>query len=202
MSKASDAVRTTAQVFGGLTGALFLFTDGASFRLAPEALIGHLAAWGIDGLSVVLVKKEVGRARPYTYSPRYPGAYSPEEIADSSASFYSGHTSQTAVTLFSAATTFTLYHKRGLRWRILCPVMYAVALGGTMTVGELRVRAGKHFYSDVITGGMVGALFGIGIPVASYYIGKTIREKWRAERRKVGFSIQPTTAGLQVQGWF
>ena len=40
----------------------------------------------------------------------------------------------------------------------------------TMVVGEMRVRAGRHFYSDVIAGGLIGTTTGIVIPILNHYL--------------------------------
>jgi hypothetical protein len=37
-------------------------------------------------------------------------------------------------------------------------------MAGASGTAHLRVRAGKHFYSDVVVGALVGTAVGIGIP--------------------------------------
>jgi membrane-associated phospholipid phosphatase len=101
----------------------------------------------------------IRKARPLTYNPALPLA---EKIGEAkSNSFFSGHVSFSATSAFFAAKLYTDYHEiKGLK-RIL---IYTGAAIPPALVGYYRMRAGKHFKSDVITGLIVGAASGIGIP--------------------------------------
>jgi len=118
----------------------------------------------------------------YTYSPigptfidRYrPLAYyeelSFEERSNGNQrnSFFSGHVSTTAVGTFFTAKVLADHHPEWGKRKIL---VYTLAAIPPAMVGVLRVRALKHFPSDVIAGGIVGAGMGLLIP--------TLHKKWQ-----------------------
>lgn len=76
-------------------------------------------------------------------------------------SFYSGHTSATATASFFAAKVYSDLHPEigNKKW-----LLYAAAVIPPYLVGSNRVRAGKHFYSDALIGGFMGAASGILVP--------------------------------------
>lgn len=105
-----------------------------------------------------LAKSRAQRSRPYTYNP-----FTGEELlldTEARLSFFSGHASNTAAMTFFTAQT--LVHNRpdmqgkGLVW--------ASAATVPAVMGLLRVKAGKHFPTDVIVGYAVGALIGWAVP--------------------------------------
>jgi len=105
-----------------------------------------------------LVKELAGRPRPYAYAPDLP-----EELrrADEAyQSFWSGHTANTAALTFSTAMMVQRSDASpGLKtgtW------IGAATLPAAM--GLLRVQAGKHFPTDVLTGYAIGALVGVLVP--------------------------------------
>lgn len=106
-------------------------------------------------------KYVVQRPRPYAYhrDPRV-AAYAASQGKDSHLSFYSGH----AALAFTAATTggylfATRSQSTGAR---------AAIWGSGATVAAatsvLRVRAGKHYYSDVLVGAALGVGVGFLVP--------------------------------------
>lgn len=104
-------------------------------------------------------KYAVRRPRPFTYldpslHPDLPGAL---KGYDSRLSFFSGHTSGTATATFLAAQLFDTYwpnHKAR-------PFVWLGAALLPALSGYLRVRAGKHYPSDVVAGYVVGASIGL-----------------------------------------
>jgi membrane-associated phospholipid phosphatase len=127
---------------------------GKRVVIYAETLLAGLAVNG-------LVKSVVGRPRPYVYSDD-PSvvAYAQGQGRDSRLSFYSGHASTTfsasvaGAYLFAQSTTDT--NARAVVWGT------ELALAGA--TADLRTRAGKHFYSDVLVGATVGAGLGVLIP--------------------------------------
>jgi membrane-associated phospholipid phosphatase len=103
----------------------------------------------------------VGRPRPHVYStdPRIQ-RYAKDEGKDSYLSFYSGHASLTFAAsvagsyLFSQASSDA--RSRAAVWG------FELTLAGAAT--RLRTRAGKHFYSDVIVGFIMGTAVGFAVP--------------------------------------
>lgn len=105
-----------------------------------------------------ITKKSVLRVRPYAYNPDFDISTKLEKNA--SFSFFSGHASVVAASSFFTAKVFADYHPDS-KWK---PVVWGAAATIPAITGYLRVRAGKHFPTDVITGYAVGAMIGILIP--------------------------------------
>ena len=104
------------------------------------------------------VKELVRRPRPYLYNPDAPPVPYPGN--EDQVSFWSGHTANTS------AITFACAHM--VQRSDASPGMKtATWIGAAATpavMGYLRVRAGKHFPTDVLTGYAVGALVGWAVP--------------------------------------
>ena len=124
--------------------------------------LAYGGAVGVTALAAMIFKVTVRRPRPYTYS-REPGVQAFARVAKGNDhSFFSGHTSLA----FAAATSGGILASavagddRGRygRW----------ALGGALaaSTGIFRIRAGKHFPSDVLVGAAVGTAAGVGITLA------------------------------------
>jgi membrane-associated phospholipid phosphatase len=127
---------------------------GKRSLLYGEAVMVSLLVNGVT-------KYLVGRPRPYVYSndPRVQD-YAHGEGKDSRLSFYSGHASTTFAASVAGAYLFaqntTDKRARATVWG------FELALAGA--TANLRTRAGKHFYSDVVVGALVGAAIGFAVP--------------------------------------
>ncbi|MEO7035330.1 MAG: phosphatase PAP2 family protein [Polyangiaceae bacterium] len=108
-----------------------------------------------------LTKLLFPRARPYSYSPRLKDFNEGE--SDYDVSFYSGHAS---AAFAGAVAASYLYSEgapdRGWARHAVWSTEFALAA----STATLRVRAGKHYYSDVLLGALIGASFGTLIPLA------------------------------------
>jgi membrane-associated phospholipid phosphatase len=107
----------------------------------------------VNGALVTAAKYLVQRPLPRTYAGdpglvNSPGGYR---------SFYSGHASTAAAALGVVAMT--------LRYRYDQKVWpWFVAGGIEALIGFERVRAGRHFPSDVLVGALAGTAVGIAVP--------------------------------------
>jgi len=137
-----------------LTGSTIEDADGDRLLIYGESLAVNLAVF--EG-----AKHLVQRPRPYLYSKSPAVArYAKTQGDDAYQSFYSAH----AATAFCAATAGAYLagatsNNGGTR---------ALAWGGgfaaAAAAANLRVRAGKHFYSDVVVGGIIGIAIGYAVP--------------------------------------
>lgn len=109
-----------------------------------------------------LAKYGIQRPRPYTYNsdPRV------QEFVggtgkDSGVSFYSGHAS----TAFTAAITGSYLFATGAGDRHAKAAVWFMELALAGATANLRVRAGKHYYSDILVGALAGGAIGVLVPM-------------------------------------
>ncbi len=109
--------------------------------------------WGLTNVT----KRIARRPRPYMYHDDFISFPIEERrTKNSRQSFFSGHTSLTAANYFFTARTFSEYYPNN-QWR---PWIWGASISIPALTGFLRVKAGKHFPTDVIVGYAVGALIG------------------------------------------
>jgi membrane-associated phospholipid phosphatase len=109
-----------------------------------------------------LAKFAFARERPFVhYLPRAPDAVRAltDSPSDDNLSFFSGHTTLAFAIATSAGTVNTLRNYR------LAPVVWGVGMSMAVSVAYLRIAADKHYFSDVMTGAVVGSLVGVGVPL-------------------------------------
>jgi undecaprenyl-diphosphatase len=150
-----------------------------------------------------MVKMAVRRPRPQAYidaeahkgDPNYSNA-----DTDSSLSFFSGHAAITAAV--GATATYLAFARSPHTARPWITLVLAAGLSTFVSIE--RVRAGKHFPTDVIAGSVAGA--GIGVVVPHLHRTEDIKQR----RVWVGYapvdgreSGQRASGGtLQVSGFF
>ena len=166
----SAAARTASDVLLGASVALPFALDlidvlvthpPDGFRGYGQDLLIMAEVFAVNAGLNGLVKYAVQRPRPLVYDPD-PQAVSAAERStpDAALSFYSQHSS----TAFSMATAYSyLFMQRHPGSKLIVPV-WLLAEGLATTTAVLRVEAGKHFWTDVITGAAVGSALGILIP--------------------------------------
>lgn len=151
---------TVAAPVAYLVGNTIEDADGDRLLIYGEALAINLALF--QG-----VKHLVQRPRPYLYSQRPEvQRYAAGQGKDAYQSFYSAH----AATAFCAATAgaYLLGASAGAGAGSTRSGIRAAAWGGGFAIAaaasNLRVRAGKHFYSDIAIGAIVGIAIGYAVP--------------------------------------
>ncbi len=144
----------------GITGLVILSTLPDKKIFFTNGVIYAEGALLTLGITEVL-KSTVSRIRPYAYNTNYSDAY--RLYKDPSSSFPSGHTSSTAYNCFFAARLINDYYldndQTGLKM-----ATWGAAAAVPLVVGYLRTAAGKHFYTDVAAGYVLGAGIGLLLP--------------------------------------
>lgn len=105
-----------------------------------------------------IFKGTVKRKRPFTYNDMAP--LEKKTARNGRYSFFSGHASNSASYSFLTAKIFT-DNNPGSKWN---PYVWTAAATLPAVTSLLRVKAGKHFPTDVIVGYAVGAAVGFLVP--------------------------------------
>lgn len=146
-------------LFGVALAASFsvaIIGDENAKPLVPIVIVAEsgLLASGITNT----VKELVRRPRPYLYNVAAPDVPFPDN--DDQLSFWSGHTANTAALTFACAGMVQRSNASGG----IKTITWIGAALAPAAMGYLRVRSGKHFPTDVLTGYAVGALIGLAVP--------------------------------------
>ena len=122
----------------------------------------------VMGAEVYTITSTLALNSKYTFNRTRPLAYNPEFSDDirtgktSKLSFFSGHTAQTAGFSFFTAKVVTDYHP-DMR-KSFKAIIWSGAIALPALTGYFRIKGGKHYNTDVITGFAVGAAVGWLIP--------------------------------------
>lgn len=127
-------------------------------RVPGPATLVYAEAHAVNAMLTSATKVLVQRPRPYTYSDD--AVVATHGGRDRRHSFISGHSS---VGFTSAVAGSYLYGASQCDPQAAAAMWGAELLLASFTA-TLRVRAGKHFYSDVLAGSLVGTGLGILIP--------------------------------------
>lgn len=145
-----------------------------------------LALWGevvaINRGTTLIFKHTLQRPRPLVFNPNVDLSF--KQANDVRASFISGHTSKTTSNFWFMAKVFSDYYPDSP----LKPVVWGLAIAAPAVNGYLRVRAGKHYPTDVIGGYVVGAAIGFLVP-----------HLHRKDRKNDRVSWQVSANGMQLQ---
>ncbi|MCO5273521.1 MAG: phosphatase PAP2 family protein [Flavobacteriales bacterium] len=146
-----------------------LFSSAAAVSLAAAYVAPHGGqAWAppvmalesgllASGLTNT-VKELVRRPRPYLYDPALAGKFTPGP--EDRLSFWSGHTANMAAITFSTACIV----QRSDAAPVMKTTAWITAAAVPACMGYLRMRAGRHFPTDVLVGYAAGATVGLLVP--------------------------------------
>ncbi len=167
-----------AAAVGWPVAAMFLDANTSKGALVDGLVTGQAVL--VNVAINQMVKYGVHRPRPFVYSLKPDDDLLKED--DTYYSFYSQHTSVVFAAGISYTRTYALRHPRSRRrW-----VVYTAVIGGGSAVGSMRVLAGRHFPTDVLTGGAVGTSMGLLIP-------------WLHRKSTVpGLTVVPVPSGAAV----
>jgi hypothetical protein len=118
----------------------------------------YLETMAITGAIFTMSNGNVERVRPNAYSPNV--SLSEKMRSNTKNAFYGGHNSATAAATFFAAKVFHDFNPDSPAK----PYIWAAAATTPAIVSYLRLKAGKHFLSDIILGYVIGAGVGIAVP--------------------------------------
>ena len=142
--------------FGGLT--IAAAEDHAEKRTPVDVLI-VVECVAMSAVLNQIVKFVVARERPYAHERSVSGWLEPPKKPDDNLSFWSGHTS----------LTFTLAAAGGavaaLGGYDHAPLVMGVSGSLALATGYLRIAADKHYFTDVLTGAVMGSAMGILLPI-------------------------------------
>lgn len=156
--KAHQFSNVTALASIAMPFALLLDNQNRQDDIGSQILLITLEGALINAGLVNLVKTAVRRPRPFVYNEQAPLELKLKQEARYS--FFSGHTSVSSFFTFTGAQLYNdLYPDSRYR-----STVWATAAVLPLLTGYGRMRAGKHFVSDILVGYGVGALIGILVP--------------------------------------
>lgn len=148
-----------------------------------------------------VVKMAVRRPRPQAYLDFEANAGDPNysnSSTDSALSFFSGHASMTGA--LGATATYLAFTRSPGTFRPWLTLTLATGL--TTFVSVQRVRAGKHFPTDVIAGAFAGA--GIGVVVPHLHRTEDVQQRrvWVGFAPEVDEDAEARGGSLTLSGVF
>jgi len=124
-----------------------------------DLLVLYMETHALNSSLYLGVSAFTNRIRPFVYHPDI--AIEDKTISGTRESFFSGHTSTTATASFFMAKVYSDYHPELGNKKYW---VFGAALIPPLVVGALRVKAMKHFPTDIASGIVVGAAMGILVP--------------------------------------
>jgi len=144
--------------YGSMPAPLFLLFDKKIRKDAGKVGLLYLEAMAITGTVYTSASLVARRFRPYTYNPEVEMGV--RRGGGGRNSFPAGHPAVVATSTFFMAKVYSDYHpEMKNKW-----ILYTVAGGATLATGLLRIKAGQHFPTDVMTGIPIGVLTGLLVP--------------------------------------
>ena len=129
----------------------------------------------------------VNRPRPYMYYDGYP--QDKVDDGDWNCSFPSGHSTMAFAGAAFTSYLFNMYFPDS-QWRF---VVTGVSFGLAAITAGMRMASGNHFFTDVLTGAVLGTICGFAVPymhTESYYKMFRKEKKASVNASPLGFSFQ------------
>lgn len=144
--------------YGSFVAPALLLVNSRINSNALQVGLLYLETMAISGALWTNAVGHVERIRPNAYSPNVP--VEEKMRGNSTNAFYGGHNSGAAAATFFAAKVFHDFNPDSPAR----PYVWAAAAAVPATVSYLRLKAGKHFMSDILLGYVLGASAGILVP--------------------------------------
>lgn len=160
---ASDYMITTLMVTPFIVNAF----DNSLNNYLTESTI-FLETILVNSALTTIVKYSVKRPRPFLYGDEANDEKRNE--SDSRLSFFSGHSS----TSFAVAVSFASIYSKKVDETYQKVLIWTIPLLAASTIASFRVIAGKHFFTDVFAGMVVGSSVGYLVPYLHLKEDKTI----------------------------
>lgn len=135
------------------------------------------------------IKIAVNRPRPYMYYDGYPE--DKVDDGDWNCSFPSGHSTMAFTSAAFVSYLFNLYYPDS-NWRF---VVTGASFGLAALTAGLRMASGNHFFTDVLTGAVIGTVCGFAIP----YMHTELFYKKFQKNKNVDMSVSPMGFNFQVK---
>jgi membrane-associated phospholipid phosphatase len=152
--------------YSRIRGRGFLARYGTDLVILAEAI-------AINALVTQILKTAVRRPRPYNFiNPDNVPEADRQTLIDAQSgtqadwSFPSGHTSTAFTATTAGAMLLTIELLGRSKWAIACAWIGGTGLAAT--TGVLRVAAGRHYPSDVVTSALLGIGVGLAVPLAHW----------------------------------
>jgi len=145
---------------GSVIAPVFMLIDRSIRAQWKSVFLLYFEAQVLNSMIYQLAAFSIERARPLSYS--FDLTNTQRTAKGTSNSFFSGHTSSTAVASFFMAQVISDVHQLAGKQRAALLLLATVP---PAVMGYLRIKAGKHFRTDVLIGGFVGAVSAVLVPV-------------------------------------
>jgi len=158
--KYSENAKKASDLFfyGSMPAPLLLLLDKKISEDAPKIGLLYLEAMAITGTVYTSGSMIVNRFRAYAYNSDLP--LGSRTGGGARNSFPAGHPAVVATSTFFMAKVNSDYHPEiKNKW-----ILYSAAGAASLATGILRIQAGQHFITDVMTGIPLGVLSGIFVP--------------------------------------
>jgi hypothetical protein len=142
-------------------GSTSAFAIGTSDGAGDRALVlGESVAIALASTSVAKVL--VARPRPYVYNDDERALRRRDRAGrDAYRSWFSGHAAMSFAAVAASGALYAENAEHSPRERAL---VWGMGLTLATSTANLRVRAGRHYYSDVVIGAVVGGTIGTVVP--------------------------------------